>query len=76
MGGTCVEIDTFPNATVAEYGEVIGAEKMKAEIFQRGPIACGRHKSYAASAQLLLFWLYKICFLFSFSVFVLARRNT
>jgi cathepsin X len=37
----CQEIDFFPNATVAEYGEVSGADAMKAEIFARGPIATG-----------------------------------
>jgi len=40
-GGFCSEIDTFPNATVAEYGEVSGVNAMKAEIFRRGPIAIG-----------------------------------
>jgi cathepsin X len=51
MGGECVELDYFPNATVAEYGEVGGdimsifedqaakAHKIKAEIFARGPVA-------------------------------------
>lgn len=51
-GGECVELDYFPNATVAEYGEVGGdsffsvfddqAKKVhaiKAEIFARGPVA-------------------------------------
>jgi len=41
MGGFCSEIDFFPNATVAEYGEVNGVDNMKAEIFARGPIATG-----------------------------------
>jgi len=41
MGGKCQEIDFFPNATIAEYGEIAGEHKMMAEIFQRGPIACG-----------------------------------
>ena len=31
----------FPNATIAEYGTVTGADNMKSEIFARGPIACG-----------------------------------
>lgn len=39
-GGTCVGLDSFPNATVAEYGPVNGTDNMKAEIFARGPIAC------------------------------------
>jgi cathepsin X len=41
MGGKCVGLTQFPNATVAEYGSVDGMEKMKKEIFARGPIACG-----------------------------------
>lgn len=54
MGGSCVQLDYFPNATVAEYGEVGGegfmadlfgedyaakTHKIKAEIFARGPVA-------------------------------------
>lgn len=51
-GGECVELDYFPNATIAEYGEIdngfLGmiddqatrAHKIKAEIFTRGPVAC------------------------------------
>ena len=39
-GGFCSEVDAFPNATVAEYGRLIGEDAMKAEIFARGPIAC------------------------------------
>ena len=51
-GGECVELNYFPNATVAEYGEVGGdsifdmfadpkekAHKIKAEIYARGPVA-------------------------------------
>ncbi len=46
MGGECVGIDTFPNATVAEYGgyglfESDKVYKIKAEIFARGPVAAG-----------------------------------
>jgi len=40
-GGFCAALDVFPNATVAEYGAVAGEEKMMAEIYARGPIACG-----------------------------------
>lgn len=54
QGGNCVQLDYFPNATVAEYGEVGGegilsdlfgedyavkTHKIKAEIFARGPVA-------------------------------------
>ena len=50
-GGSCVELDYYPNATVAEFGEVgdsiwdmlddppARAEKIKAEIYARGPVA-------------------------------------
>jgi len=41
MGGTCSAIDYFPNASVAEYGDVIGAENIMKEIYARGPVACG-----------------------------------
>jgi len=46
MGGNCVEIDSFPNATVAEYGSygLFQSDKVhliKAEIFARGPVAAG-----------------------------------
>jgi len=46
MGGKCVEIDAFPNATVAEYGgysmfSFNKPHKIKAEIFARGPVAAG-----------------------------------
>ena len=34
-------LDYYPNATIAEYGPVIGEENMMAEIYSRGPIACG-----------------------------------
>jgi len=50
-GGECVELDYFPNATVAEYGEVgdgfmhmfdsdeTRMHNIKAEIYARGPVA-------------------------------------
>lgn len=46
MGGECVEINSYPNATVAEYGsyglfERNKVHKIKAEIFARGPVAAG-----------------------------------
>lgn len=37
----CHPITKFPKFGVAEYGNVLGVEQMKAEIFARGPIACG-----------------------------------
>jgi len=46
MGGSCVAIESFPNATVAEYGSYARfsmnkVHKIKAEIFARGPVAAG-----------------------------------
>jgi len=42
MGGECVEVDRFPNATIAEYGELSGnVHEIKAEIYARGPVATG-----------------------------------
>ena len=42
FGGKCVEIDEYPNATIAEYGTYsLDAYKIKAEIFARGPVAAG-----------------------------------
>lgn len=40
-GGKCVGVKHFPNATIDEYGTVSGADAMKSEIYERGPIACG-----------------------------------
>lgn len=40
-GGKCVALNHFPNATISQYGTVAGADKMMAEIYARGPIACG-----------------------------------
>jgi cathepsin X len=40
-GGKCVGLSTFPNASIAEYGEVDDADRIAAEIYARGPIACG-----------------------------------
>jgi len=51
-GGQCVELNYFPNATIAEYGEIGGGllgmldttskrvHEIKSEIFKRGPVAC------------------------------------
>jgi len=41
FGKPCVGLDPYPHATIAEHGEVTGADAMKKEIFQRGSIACG-----------------------------------
>jgi cathepsin X len=40
MGGTCVGVTRYPNASIAEYGTIQGADAMAAEIYARGPIAC------------------------------------
>lgn len=37
----CWAIERFPKWFVDEYGSVSGADRMKAEIYARGPIACG-----------------------------------
>ncbi|CAM9315881.1 unnamed protein product [Ascophyllum nodosum] len=36
----CEAVETYPNATVAEYGTVSGEADMMTEIFARGPIPC------------------------------------
>jgi len=41
FGKDCVELSHYPNATISEYGEANGEHQMMAEIFERGPIACG-----------------------------------
>lgn len=42
MGGKCVEIDEFPNATIAEYGTyTMNPEAIMAEVYARGPVAAG-----------------------------------
>jgi cathepsin X len=40
-GGKCVSLSKYPNATVAEYGTISGADNMAKEIMARGPISCG-----------------------------------
>jgi hypothetical protein len=40
-GGACVEVDSYPNVTVKDFGSVSGADEMAKEIYTRGPIACG-----------------------------------
>jgi len=41
-GGKCVQIERYPNATIAEYGDVPGTvDALKAELYKRGPVACG-----------------------------------
>lgn len=41
FGAGCTEIDYFPNASIAEYGTIQGEDAMMAEMYARGPIACG-----------------------------------
>jgi len=40
-GGTCAGLSRYPNATIAEYGSISGADAMAKEIYARGPISCG-----------------------------------
>jgi len=40
-GGKCVNLKQYPNVTISQQGGVNGADKMAAEIYARGPIACG-----------------------------------
>merc|ERR1719424_2732485 len=40
-GGPCTGLASYPNATVAEYGSIMGRSSMQKEIFHRGPISCG-----------------------------------
>lgn len=47
-GGECRALDYYPNATVAEYGEIIEhhdnaarVKKIKAELYARGPVSAG-----------------------------------
>lgn len=41
MGGFCSALDTFPNASIAEYGLIEGEDAIMAEIYARGPVAAG-----------------------------------
>lgn len=41
FGEPCVGLDTYPNATISDYGSIRGKAAMMKEIFNRGPISCG-----------------------------------
>ena len=45
--GLCTPVKKHPTFRVREYGSVSGAERMKAEIYARGPIGCGIHVTEA-----------------------------
>jgi len=41
-GGTCSQLDFYPNATIAQYGETPNdAARIQAEVYARGPVAAG-----------------------------------
>ena len=37
----CYPVEKYPKWQVSQYGTVRGADRMKAEIYARGPISCG-----------------------------------
>merc|ERR1719453_1305066 len=39
--GKCSPITKYPNATIADFGQISGADAMQKEIAKNGPIACG-----------------------------------
>jgi len=39
-GGFCAAIDRFPNATIAEHGQVSGEDAMMKELYARGSLSC------------------------------------
>jgi len=39
--GPCAGLDSYPNATISEYGSISGKAAMQKEILLRGPITCG-----------------------------------
>ena len=41
VGGPCVGLDSYPNATISDYGSISGRAAMQKEIYHRGPITCG-----------------------------------
>ncbi|CAK9058082.1 unnamed protein product [Durusdinium trenchii] len=41
FGQPCVGLDTYPNATVSDFGSIRGKAAMMKEIYNRGPISCG-----------------------------------
>lgn len=43
--GGCKKVEKFKNYYVGEYGSVNGAERMKAEIYARGPIGCNLYST-------------------------------
>ncbi|KAF0692571.1 Aste57867_16383 [Aphanomyces stellatus] len=60
--GECRVVPSFKSYYVSEYGHVSGADRMKAEIFKRGPIGCGMHvtdkfEAYAGGIYSENIWL-------------------
>lgn len=41
FGEPCVGLSEYPNATISDYGSIMGKNAMMKEIYNRGPISCG-----------------------------------
>merc|ERR1712217_370568 len=39
-GGECTGLNSYPNASISDYGSISGAPAMMKEIYHRGPITC------------------------------------
>ena len=40
LGAKCTGLSRYPNATIGEYGNIVGRQAMQKELLSRGPIAC------------------------------------
>lgn len=59
----CEAVAFYPNATVAEYGTVIGEEDIMAEVFARGPVACEIDATplHDYTVRLQAIWFLSVC---------------